>query len=71
VYIDVDLYGLTRDSLAFFYPRMQTGGINLCDDHGITTCPGATAAFNEYLLDKPETMIGLPCGGGFLIKRET
>jgi len=71
VHIDVDLYGPTRDSLAFFYPRMQAGGIILCDDYGFTTCPGATVAFDEYLLDKPEPMIGLPCGGGFLIKRET
>jgi len=70
VHIDVDLYEPTRNSLAFFYPRMQVGGIILCDDYGFTTCPGATAAFDEYLLDKPEPMIGLPCGGGFLIKRE-
>ena len=69
VHIDVDLYEPTRDSLAFFYPRMQTGGIILCDDYGFTTCPGATAAFDDYLQDKPEPMIGLPCGGGFLIKR--
>ncbi len=69
VHIDVDLHEPTRDSLAFFYPRMQTGGIILCDDYGFTTCPGATAAFDEYLLDKPEPMITLPCGGGFLIKK--
>lgn len=70
VHIDVDLYEPTRDSLDFFYPRMQVGGIILCDDYGCTTCPGATAAFDEYLQEKPEPMIGLPCGGGFLIKRE-
>lgn len=71
VHIDVDLYEPTRDSLAFFYPRMQAGGIILCDDYGFTTCPGATVAFDEYLLDKPEPIIGLPCGGGFLIKKDT
>jgi hypothetical protein len=70
VHIDVDLYEPTRDSMAFFYPRMQPGGIILCDDYGFTTCPGATAAFDDYLNDKPEPIIGLPCGGGFLIKRE-
>lgn len=69
VHIDVDLYEPTRDSLAFFYPRMQAGGIILCDDYGFTTCPGATAAFDEFLKDKPEPMIMLPCGGGFLIKK--
>lgn len=69
VHIDVDLHEPTRDSLEFFYPRMSEGGIILCDDYGFTSCPGATAAFDEYLMDKPEPMIALPCGGGFLIKR--
>lgn len=69
VHIDVDLFQPTHDSLSFFYPRMHEGGIILCDDYGFTTCPGATAAFDEFLRDKPEPMIGLPCGGGFLIKR--
>ncbi|HET7873620.1 MAG TPA: TylF/MycF/NovP-related O-methyltransferase [Terriglobales bacterium] len=68
VHIDVDLYGPTRDSLEFFYPRLNPGGIILCDDYACTTCPGATKAFDEYLIDKMEKMIQLPCGGGFLIK---
>lgn len=70
VHIDVDLYEPTRDSLEFFYSRMQVGGIILCDDYGFKTCPGATAAFDEYLQDKLEPIIALPCGGDFLIKRE-
>ena len=68
VHIDVDLYQPTRDSLAFFYPRMQEGGIIVCDDYGFTTCPGATLVVDEFLADKPEKIIVLPCGGGFLIK---
>jgi O-methyltransferase len=32
------------------------------------TCPGATKAVDDFLSDKPEKMIVLPCGGGFLIK---
>ncbi len=68
VHIDVDLYEPTRDSLAFFYSRMNPGGIILCDDYGFTTCPGATSAVNEILRVKPEKMISLPCGGGFMIK---
>ncbi len=69
VHIDVDLYEPTRDSLAFFYPRLNPGGIILCDDYGFTTCPGATQACEEYLRDKPEKMIALAGGGGFLIKQ--
>jgi hypothetical protein len=68
VHIDVDLYQPTLDSLKFFYSRMNPGGIILCDDYGFTTCPGATKAVNELLADKPENMVALPGGGGFLIK---
>jgi O-methyltransferase len=69
VHIDVDLYQPTMDSLIFFYPRMQPGGIILLDDYGFTTCPGAIAACDEYMQGKPEPIIGLPTGGGFLIKQ--
>jgi O-methyltransferase len=68
VHIDVDLYEPTRDSIQFFYPRMSTGGIIVCDDYGFTTCPGAIKAVDEFLADKPEKMISLPSGGGFLVK---
>jgi O-methyltransferase len=68
VHVDVDLYEPTRDSIHFFYPRMNQGGIILCDDYGFTSCPGATRAIDEFLADKPEKMISLSCGGGFLIK---
>ncbi|MEG3804948.1 TylF/MycF/NovP-related O-methyltransferase, partial [Aerococcus mictus] len=68
VHIDVDLHRPTLDSLAFFYPRMNDGGIIICDDYGSSVCPGATSAVNEFLADKPEKMIPMPCAGGFLIK---
>jgi hypothetical protein len=68
VHVDVDLYEPTRDSLAFFYPRLSPGGILLCDDYGFTTCPGATRAVDEYLAALPEKMLALSCGGGFLLK---
>ena len=68
VHVDVDLYEPTRDSIAFFYPRLSPGGILVCDDYACTTCPGATRAIDEYLADRPEKMIRLCCGGGFLIK---
>jgi O-methyltransferase len=67
VHIDVDLAQPTRDSIAFFYPRMSAGGIIVCDDYGFTTCPGATQAIDEFLADKPEKMIRLSGGGGFMI----
>lgn len=70
VHIDVDLYQPTHDSLTFFYERMVPGGIILCDDYGFSTCPGATKAFDELLLDKPEKkVVHLSSGQGLIIKR--
>lgn len=68
VHLDVDLYEPTKASLEFFYPRVSPGGIILGDDYLFTSCPGATQAFDEFLANKKEKMIGLPAGGGFLIK---
>lgn len=68
VHIDVDLYQPTRDSVRFFYPRMSKGGIIICDDYGFKSCPGATLAIDEFLTGKPEKMLALPDGGGFLIR---
>lgn len=68
VHIDVDLYQPTRDSLEFFYPRLSSGAVVLCDDYGFTSCPGATRAMDEFLADKPEKAISLSAGAGFFIK---
>lgn len=69
VHVDVDLYEPTLGSLKFFYPRLQDGGILVCDDYGFLTCPGATAAMDEFLEDKPEPIVTLPCGGGYIVRR--
>ncbi|PYP90915.1 MAG: macrocin O-methyltransferase [Candidatus Angelobacter sp. Gp1-AA117] len=71
VHIDVDLYQPTRDSIEFFYSRMNEGGILVCDDYGFSGCPGATLAVDEFLKDKPEKMVAMASGGGFLIKGRT
>jgi hypothetical protein len=68
VHIDVDLYQPTLDSVRFFYPRLQPGGILLCDDYGSSFCPGATRAIDEHLQACPEKMLSLSGGGGFFIK---
>ena len=68
VHIDVDLHAPTRDSLEFFYPRMSEGGVIIVDDYGSSLCPGATLAVDTLLADKPEKMISLVDGGGFLVK---
>ena len=44
VYLDVDLYQSTKDSLEFFYPRMNTGGVILSHDYQY---PGVRQAFDD------------------------
>lgn len=68
VHVDVDLYQPTRDSVRFFYERMNPGGVILVDDYGFTSCPGATQAVDEVLEGKPEAMLRLSGGGGFIVK---
>lgn len=70
VHIDVDLYQPTFDSLAFFYDRLQPEGIIICDDYDfIKSCPGARKAMDDFFKDKPENVISLSTGQGFIIKK--
>ncbi len=69
VHIDVDLYEPTRDSIGFFYPRMNPGGIMVLDDYGYTSCPGAYRAVNEFMSDKPEYVLHLPTAQGVIFKQ--
>lgn len=68
VHVDVDLHQPTLDSIAFFYPRLNAGGILVCDDYGFDSCPGARAAMDQYFADKPDRIIHLPTGQGVVIK---
>lgn len=68
VHIDVDLYEPTRDAIAFFYARVNSGGMMLCDDYGSAYCPGAKKAIDDFFADKPEQVISLPTGQSLVIK---
>lgn len=48
VHIDVDLYEPTRASIEFFWPRLNAGGLLICDDYGSRRCPGARKAMDEF-----------------------
>ena len=69
VHIDVDLYQPTLDSIAFFYERLNKGGIMICDDYGFITCPGAKKAMDDFFRDKTEPVIMLTTGQAFIIKQ--
>jgi len=69
VTVDVDLYEPTRDSVRFFYPRLQPGGCMYFDDYGYNTFPGAKLAVDEFLQETtPAFFLELPIGSAFLIK---
>lgn len=68
VHVDVDLAQPTLSAVEFFYSRLNQGGIMLMDDYGFTSCPGVTKVFDEFMADKPEQIINLSSGGGFIMK---
>ncbi len=68
-HIDVDLYQPTKDSLEFFYTRMVKNGVIVCDDYGFSSCPGAKKAFDDFFIDKPESIVQLSSGQAFIIKK--
>lgn len=65
VNIDVDIYTSTKSSLEFFYPRMSLGGVIISHDF---SAGGVTAAFDEFLADKPEALIELVGDQCMLVK---
>jgi hypothetical protein len=69
VHLDLDLFQPTRDSLAFFYPRVSPGGVIVCDDYGSSYCPGAMKACDEFMRDKPEKILHLPTGQALISKQ--
>ena len=68
VHIDVDLYEPTLASLEFFHPRTEAGGIIVCDDYGLTTCPGARRAVDEYMRER-EPVLHMPTGQAVIVRR--
>jgi hypothetical protein len=67
-HVDVDLFNSTYDCLNFLYPRLIQGGCIVIDDYGFPTCPGAKAATEAFLSDKPEFPICLETGQALILK---
>lgn len=55
VNMDVDIYESTKNSLEFFYPRMNKGGIIISHDY--INAVGVRKAFDEFFKNKPEPII--------------
>jgi hypothetical protein len=69
LHVDVDLEQPTRDSIEFFYPRMDPGAVILLDDHGSAMCPGARKAALDFFGNQGEKVLDLATGQGLVIKR--
>jgi hypothetical protein len=67
-HIDVDLYEATLASLEFFYPKLVSGGILVCDDYGYTDCPGAKRAVDEYMAGR-EPVVHATTGQAIIFRR--
>ncbi len=52
VYADTDTYQSTRDAIAFFWPRMVTGGVMFFDDYGWEPCAGVVKAVDEVFNER-------------------
>jgi O-methyltransferase len=70
VHLDVDLYGPTRDSLAFFWPRLVSGGLLVCDDYGSSKCPGARRAVDEFFAERDCGVLELSTAQALVAKHE-
>ena len=68
VHIDVDIYRSVLDCCAFFYPRMEKGGVMIFDDYGSLSCPGAKTSVDEFFCDKPEKPCYLLTGQSVVIR---
>ena len=67
VHLDVDLYKSTQDSLEFFYPRMEKGGIILTHDLAPRR-EGVYRAFQEFFGERPEPVIELTGNQAMVVK---
>ena len=57
--IDVDIKESTLSCLEYFYPRTVTGGFLVLHDYNDCGVPGVKAAVEEFMQDKPESVIEL------------
>jgi hypothetical protein len=68
VHLDLDLYEPTLGSLQYFYPRLSTGGVIICDDYGAPLFPGAHRAWDRFCDDHEIPYVVLDTGQSVILK---
>ena len=71
VHIDCDLYEPCKAALEYFYPRMVPGGFLLMHDYSSLYWDGVENAVDEFLCDKPESIIPVPDKSGTVAIRKS
>jgi len=69
VHLDVDIRSSNRAALEFFYPRLLPGGQIVLHDYNAPSVPGTKIAVDEFMRDKPETVIELWHTQALIVKR--
>lgn len=67
VHLDVDLYQSMADCLAFFYPRMNVGGMMLINVY--PTNNGVKKAVDDFFSSKPEPVIQIGYRQGLVMRQ--
>jgi hypothetical protein len=67
VHLDCDLYKPTAAGLAYFYPRLSSGGLLILHDYSSGHWGGCAQAIDEFLKDKPERPVLIPDKAGTAI----
>ncbi len=71
VHLDCDLEAPIRAGLDYFYPRMNRGGMIFVHDYESGGAwPGVKKAVDEFLADKPESLVVMPDKSGTAIFRK-
>jgi O-methyltransferase len=67
-HLDVDIYKSIYDCLKFIWPRLTVGGVIVCDDYGLITCPGARAAVDDFFATEVCVPLCLSTGQAVIFK---
>jgi O-methyltransferase len=68
-FLDSDFYTSILDSLVLVYPKLVPKARVVIHDYGNPALPGVAKACSEFLVGKPEKILGAGCEGlGLLIK---
>ena len=67
VHVDVDLYEPTKESIKYFWPKIVSGGVLICDDYGSYKTEGSRKAVSEAF--EIHNILELPTGQAIIWKK--